>query len=191
MASTFITQAVNSVEVLFKGIYLNFIVAVIILLLGFICGRILSRLTYKILKEVELKSILNRAGIRVKLEKRISSFVAYFVYFISIIMALNQLKIATTLLQMIVGAVLIIVIVSLILGIKDFIPNIFAGLSIYKDNVIEIGEYIETQGVEGKVTQITLSKTKLETKKGDIVFIPNSVIIKKGVIKKKTDKKSK
>ena len=185
MAPTILTNVLGSAEALFKGVYLNVIVAVIILLLGFICGRILSRLTYKILREVELRKILKKAGVQFKIEKHTSSFVAYLVYFISVIMALNQLKIATTILHMILGAILIIIIVSLVMGIKDFIPNMFAGLAIYKDKIIEIGEHIETQGVQGKVVQVTLVKTKLETKEGDIVFVPNSVIIKKGVIKKK------
>ena len=118
-------------------------------------------------------------------EKSLSKFIAYFIYFVTIITALNQLGLTTTILHMISAAVLIIIVLSFALGVKDFIPNFIAGIHINRKNMINEGDRIKVKGTEGKVVKIELTETKLKTKKGDTIFIPNSVLIKEEIIKKK------
>ena len=177
---------------LFANLYLDILAAVIILLVGFVLAKLFGKIVQKVLHEIEVDSILLKATqIDVKFEGWAGTFVTYFVYFITIIMALNQLNITTTVLQMLSGAVIIIFIISIVLAIKDFVPNTFAGFYIYRNKFIEEGETIRVKGIEGKVIHINLVETKIETKDGDVVYIPNSVLTKTEVIKVFKGKKEK
>lgn len=178
----------------FSGLVTKFIVAVVVLLAGFIIGKILGRLLYKVLHSFEINNNLHKlTGVTMKVEEISESFLTYFVYFITIVTVLQQIGLATTVLNMIAGGIMIILILSTFLGIKDFIPNAIAGIMIQNKKVIKEGETIKVKGMQGKITGITLVETKIETKKGDIIFIPNSALTKTEIIKisKKKRKKSK
>jgi len=165
-------------------------VAIIILLLGFIIGRIIGKLTQKVLLEIELNRLIKKAtGMKIALEEITAKFITYFIYFIFIIWALNELGLTTTILTMISGAALIVIILSILLAIKDFIPNAFAGFVIHRRRKIKPGDKIKTDGLQGKITRISLVETEIKTRKGDTIYIPNSILTKKEIIVHK--KKSK
>jgi len=174
---------------LFKTIssqfYIQVIIAIIILLIGFIIGRILGRITQKILKEIELNKILKRAHVNLALEQTLGHVVTYFVYFVTIITALKQLDLQTLVFDLIAIAALIVIIISILLAIKDFIPNAISGFMIYQKGIIKEGDKIKIGDLEGKVKKISILETEIETKKGDTIHIPNSNITKKEVIVKK------
>ena len=180
----FFSTIIAFAQKIFRSFYINLVAAAIIILAGFIIGRLVSKLSYKLMREFEIRSVFKQAGIHAPIERYISTAAAYLIYFISIIMALNQLKIGTIILLLIVGAVLIVLIISFVLGIKDFVPNLKAGYSIYHKRLIRKGDWIETQGTEGRVTDITLTKTKIETKDNEMVYVPHVVILKQGFVKK-------
>lgn len=172
-------------DALFAQLFTKFIVAVVILLIGFIIGRIVSKITYKFLHEIELNEVLKKAGLKLSLEKSISNLAKYFIYFISIIWALNEIGLTTTILNMISGAALVLIIVSILLAIKDFIPNLIAGFRIYQKSIIKTKDNIKVGHLQGKVIEVNLLETKIKTAKGDIIHIPNSTITKSEVIVKK------
>ena len=176
----------------FEGLYLKLVVTIIILFVGIIIGKIASKLVKKILSEIEIDNIVKKAtGVTVGIEKMISSFVSYFIYFIAIIMALNQLNITTTVLSMISGAIILLIIISVTLAIKDFIPNLIAGFYIHRNRFIKKGEWISVKGMEGEVKEITMIETKIETANKDVIFIPNSALTKTEIIKIKKPSKRK
>ena len=188
MAGIF-TDTFAYVSNLLSSLATKIIVAVVILLIGFILGRVLGRLTQKGLHELELDRVLKQgAGITVSSEKIIGSFIKYFTYFIFIVMALNQLGLTTTLLNMVSGAVLLVIILSIFLGIKDFVPNLLAGAVIYRKRLVTEGDRIKVRGVEGKVISIDLLETKVETRKKDIIHLPNSLITKEELVVKRRKK---
>jgi small-conductance mechanosensitive channel len=118
------------------------------------------------------------------IDEKTSHFVLYFVYFISIIMALHYLGIATDILNIISGVVMLMIAIFVILSVKDFIPNVISGIVIHQKSLIKIGDKITTNNISGKVVEITLLDTKLKTKSGDIIIIPNSNLTKNEIIKK-------
>jgi len=184
-----ITDSIGILPKLLSGIFTKLVVAVIIILIGLIAGKLLGKFIHKALHEIELNKILRKAaGVKVSIEEIISTFVTYFIYFIFIVMALNQLGLTTVVLHMISGAILIIIIISILFSIKDFMPNMFAGFFIHQKRFIKEGDTINVDNTEGKVIHINLVETKIETKKGDIIYIPNSLLIKKAVIKIKRKK---
>lgn len=185
MAFTSFSELSGYWDSIVNHFFARFIVAVIIILIGFIIGRILGRLTHKFLKEIELNNILKKASINAKLEEVISHFVTYFIYFITVIWALNEMGLTVTILNLISIAALIIIIISILLAIKDFIPNAFAGLRILRKERIKEGSKVIIDSIDGKVKKITLLETIIETKKGDKIHIPNATLFKKELIIKK------
>lgn len=165
--------------------FTKIILAVIILLIGFIVGRIIGKVLHKVLHEIELDNILKKAGIRIALEDILSHIVTYFIYFITVIWALSELGLTTTILNMVSAAILIIIIVAALLAVKDFIPNAFAGFFIYKRDLIRQGDMIKINGLQGKVKSVSLIETVVETKTGDMILVPNSNITKKAIIIKR------
>lgn len=185
-----LSESFNYLASAFSGIMTRLIAAVIILLIGIIVGRVAGRLLQKVLHELEVDRILRKAAsVKFSVENSLSKVLSYFIYFIAVIVALNQLGLTTTILNMISAAVLIIIILSVILAIKDFIPNILAGMKIHRKGMISEGDKIRVRGTEGKVVQLSLTETKLETRSGDIIYMPNSILIREELAKLKKRKK--
>ena len=155
-------------------------------MVGLVVGRFLGNLTKKLLHELELDRLLKeQTRFKIPLEQFLGSLVKFIVYFVAIIFALDQLGLQTAILNVILAIILISLVVFMILAIKDFIPNLVAGLILHQKRNIKAGEKIEVNNIEGEVINVTLVETKLRTKSGDMVYIPNSVLTKNVVIKKK------
>ncbi|MFT4343381.1 MAG: mechanosensitive ion channel domain-containing protein [Candidatus Woesearchaeota archaeon] len=164
--------------------------AAVIVLVGFILGRVVFKFLKKVLKEAGLNKILKEiTRIRIPLEEVISYFVMYFIYFIAIIMALRHIGIATDVLNIISIVIIVLVGVFVLLSIKDFVPNAISGIVLHQKRTIIPGDSIEVHGVAGKVVEVSLLETRLETKKGDIIIVPNANLTKNEIIKKKGSKK--
>jgi small conductance mechanosensitive channel len=158
---------------------IKFFIALVILLIGFIIAKILGKLLYRILHEIELNSIVRRISkSKFNAEQAASVTLTYIIYFLTIIIALNQVGLTTTVLNMLSGAILVIIIISIFLSIKDSVPNIMVGLSLIKKGDIQEGDYIKTKDVYGRVESITLTEVQLVTRKGDTIHIPNSLFAK-------------
>ena len=163
----------------------NVITAVIILLIGFIIAKLVSRLVQRILHEAELDSLLKKAGAKVSFELALSHIAEYFVYFITIIFALNALGITAFVMYIIAIAAVALLIISVFLGMKDFIPNFMAGWYIYRNDLLKEGKKVKINSVSGKVVKMSLLNARIKTPKGDLIYMPNSVIIKSKIIQKK------
>ncbi len=179
-------ESISHLPNLLSGIFTKLVIVVIIVLIGLVAGKLLGKLIHKLLHEIELNKLIKKsAGIKISAEEIISFFVTYFIYFIFIVMALNQFGLTTVVLHMIAGAILIIIIISIMLSIKDFMPNMFAGFFIHKKRFIKEGDIIEVDNTKGKIIHINLVETTIETKQGDIVYVPNSLLTKKTIVKVK------
>ena len=93
---TIINRGMEALDGFFVGLTSKLVVAVIIILIGFIFGKVLGKLIQKVLKDLKLDQIVKKGvGVNLPIEHTISVFVTYFIYFIAIIMALNQLGLTT------------------------------------------------------------------------------------------------
>ena len=179
---------------LYAGVANRIITALIILLIGFIVAKVLSRLIERGLKEIRLNRMIREvSGIKVSVEEIISHFILYFVYFVSIIMALRHLGIATDVLNILSGVIILLIGVFILLSVKDFIPNVISGIFMHQKSTLKMGDTITFNEMTGKIIEMTLLDTKIKTAKGDILIIPNSSLTKNAIIKKqrKEDLKSK
>ena len=69
------------------------------------------------------------------------------------------------------------------MAFKDFVPNAFASFWIHQKRLIEKGDYIEVKDVSGKVVEINLTETRIETKDKEIVLLPNSLLLREKIKK--------
>lgn len=59
-------------------------------------------------------------------------------------------------------------------AVKDiWLNNLFAGISLIGDKLIDVGSEIEVAGKRGKIIEMTLTVTKVKTPDGNIVTVPN------------------
>ncbi len=174
-----------------SGVFYKFIVSIVILLIGFILGKIMGRLIYKFLHSFEVNDTFSKlTNTTLKIEEIAESFTTYFLYFVTIVIVLQQIGLASTILHMIAAGIILLIILSTFLGIKDFIPNAIAGFFMQSHRKFKIGQVIKVKGMQGKIIEITLLETKMETKSGDIIFIPNSVLNKTEVTYMKVKKRA-
>ena len=73
-------------------------------------------------------------------------------------------------------AALGVVSIAVSFGLQTTISNVIAGLGLMLARVIEVGDWIEVDGFQGVVTDITWRATTIRTLIGDIIVIPNSVL---------------
>ena len=163
---------------------IKLVAAITILLIGLILGRFFSKLVKKILKEVELNNIIKKEfKLDWPVEQFLVSFIRYLVYFVALVIALNQIGLAKIILYVILGGVLLFIVVFMILAIKDFIPNVVSGFLIQHRKLLKKGDKIKVRDIEGKVVDITL--TEIQIKSGnEIIVVPNSVLSKEIIWKK-------
>ncbi len=73
---------------------------------------------------------------------------------------------------------------SVVIGIalKDTLGNLFAGLALQSEKPFRVGDWVVLGDHEGQVQEATWRATKICTKAGNFVIIPNSVIAEEGII---------
>lgn len=64
---------------------------------------------------------------------------------------------------------------------QDTLGNAFAGLAIQIDRPFRVGHWITVGAFEGLVTEITWRATKLRTKSGNLVVVPNNIVSKEAI----------
>ena len=67
-------------------------------------------------------------------------------------------------------------------ALQDTLGNLFAGLAIQIEKPFRVGHWIRVGDFEGKVQEVTWRATKLLTKAGQFVVVPNSVVSKDPIL---------
>jgi CRP-like cAMP-binding protein len=67
-------------------------------------------------------------------------------------------------------------------ALQDTLGNLFAGLSIQIEKPFRVGHWIRVAEREGQVQEVTWRATKLRTKDGEFLIVPNSVVSKDPVL---------
>ena len=177
-SSAVLANEANAALSIVNPIIVKIVIAILIFFIGFVIGKIVQRLILKFFQISDLDVIFKkRTGIKQPLSTIVAYIISYFIYIVAIVMALNRLDIATTLITTIV----IILIVVLVLFV------IFAGLILKIRGNIKQGDYIRIKDkrIEGYVASINSLNVRLETKKDEIVFVPNMVLFKSNIVKPK------
>src|SRR5262245_18219499 len=67
-------------------------------------------------------------------------------------------------------------------ALQDTLGNAFAGLAIQSEKPFRVGHWIKVGEFEGRVAEVTWRATKLRTKSGNFVVVPNNTIGKDAII---------
>ncbi len=66
----------------------------------------------------------------------------------------------------------------LAISMQDTLGNILGGLALQLDSSVELGDWIKVDDIVGRVVDIRWRHTALETKNGETVVMPNSLLMK-------------
>lgn len=66
-------------------------------------------------------------------------------------------------------------------ALQDTLGNFFAGLALQIDRPFKPGHWIEVGPYQGRVTDITWRATRIQTKTGNLVIVPNNIIGKEAI----------
>lgn len=66
-------------------------------------------------------------------------------------------------------------------ALQDTLGNAFAGLAIQSERPFHVGHWIRVGDFEGRVAEVTWRATKLRTKTGNFVILPNNLVAREAV----------
>ena len=67
-------------------------------------------------------------------------------------------------------------------ALQDTLGNAFAGLAIQSEKPFRVGHWVKVGDFEGRVTEVTWRATKLRTKTGNFIVLPNNQVSQQAII---------
>jgi small-conductance mechanosensitive channel/CRP-like cAMP-binding protein len=68
------------------------------------------------------------------------------------------------------------------LALQETLGNLFAGISLHAEAPFRAGDWIKTEGKEGRVEQVSWRATRLRTLEGDTLTVPNSEVARHPIL---------
>lgn len=140
----------------------NIIVAAIVLVLGLYIAKFFRRISGRLFKKISHNETL------VNLFSSFVYIVAIGIVLFTVLSILNLDKAVTTVLT---GAGILGL--ALAFAFQDIAANFMAGILISLRKPIRVGDIVMVQGFEGKVHEVNLRDTIIDTFRGQLVIIPN------------------
>lgn len=66
-------------------------------------------------------------------------------------------------------------------ALQDTLGNAFAGLALQSEKPFHVGHWVRVGDFEGRVAEVTWRATKLRTKSGNFVILPNNIVSKEAI----------
>lgn len=148
----------------------DLIVAIVILLITRIIIGIIKRVFKRFEKQKKLELGTSHA---------IFQIIKYVIWIIAIILVLDALGIKVTILLASSAALM----VGLGLGLQQIFQDFVSGITLLIEGSLKVGDIVQMQdGEVGKVMQIGLRTSKVETRDNFILIVPNSKLINDSLI---------
>jgi small-conductance mechanosensitive channel len=148
----------------------QFVVSVVILTLTWILNRLAGAIA---------RRLLGRTKMRQSLKDLFHLLTSIMVWVFGIMIAAIVLFPGLTPSSMLAG--LGIGSVAIGFAFKDVFENFLAGIIILFRREMRIGDHIECEGIEGKVSQIAIRESHISRTDGQLVIVPNSILFKNPV----------
>lgn len=149
----------------FLALLPNLLLAIIIASIGFVVTRFLkkyfNKVSRKLVKDFKIASL-------------ISTLMTVVVVAMFTLLILSVLQLDGAVNKIVAGAGVVGLAVGL--AFQDPILNFFSGVILTVQSLFKVGDLIEVDGYLGKVKEITLRHTSIETLQGQDVMIPNKII---------------
>lgn len=144
----------------------NIILAILVFMLTYFLSKKLSGWASRIMQNRIKQGTIRNLFV---------NFISIFVILLGLFLALSILNLDKALTSLIAGAGVVGLAVGL--ALQGTLTNTFAGISLSLKNVINIGDFIETNGYAGSVESISLRHTQIRAIDSNIVIIPNSLVL--------------
>lgn len=145
------------------------ITAILIVGIGFIIAKYLTKLIVKTMKKGKVEP---------SVKSFLGSLINVVLKILVIICALSTLGIDMTSIITVLGTAT----VAIGLALKDSMANIASGVLIIINKPFKVGDYLSTEGLEGTVIKIEMMHTTLMSFDGKEVILPNSRVTSNNVI---------
>lgn len=146
---------------------------IVLLLLIFLIVKVVSRSVEHLIKKRSEKFELDEGK-----QFAIIKLIKYFIYVIALVLGLESLGFDISLLLAGSAALL----VGIGLGLQDIFKDLISGIIILFEGSIKVGDVIEIDQLVGVVKEINVRTSKVRTRDGIIMIVPNAVFIAQNVI---------
>lgn len=144
----------------------NIVLAIVLFALAYFISQKLHGLVHKM-----IKSRIRQHSIR----NLIANIISVAILALGLFLALTVLNLDKALTSILAGAGVAGLAVGL--ALQGTIANTFSGIFLSVKDIMNIGDYIETNGFTGVVENITLRYIKLKESDNNIVIIPNNLVV--------------
>lgn len=148
---------------------LNFLVGILLIFTGVFVSKRLS-------KEFD-RRLLARTSMDEGLRYTFRRLIYYFFLLLSVLFTLRTLHVPLTVFTVIGGALA----VGIGFGSQNLVNNFISGILVMAERPIRVGDFMEIDGVAGRVQSIGIRSTLVRTGSGALVFVPNSTFIQKNL----------
>lgn len=143
----------------------NIVLAVLVMVLGFYFAKFIRRITQKLISKVSHNVTLNH----------LFSSIVYFIFIgIVIFTMLTILNLDKAVTSILAGAGILGL--ALAFAFQDIASNFMSGILISFRKPLKVGHIVQIKDYMGKVIEINLRDTVLETFQGKTVIIPNKEV---------------
>lgn len=170
---------------------INIVQFAIVIIIGIILAKFLTDGLKYFFRRPEVKKTIEDFGYDEPLVDLILMISRYFLYFLTMMIALSQFGFATIIFDIVITLIILLIAFLIIFSLKDVIPNVVAGIYLHSAKTFVPGEVITVGVYHGKIQELTLMTTTLKDKTGRIIVIPNANLTRKEIIKEKPLKKTK
>jgi small-conductance mechanosensitive channel len=137
-----------------------------------------ARLFYWVLTQLALYTYYRRHRINEGSRYAANRLLAYFIYTVAGLMAIEMLGVRLTVIWGGAAALL----VGIGLGLQQTFNDLICGIILLFERTVEVGDVVEMDGMVGSVKQIGLRTSLVETRDNVTVIVPNSMLITEKVI---------
>jgi small-conductance mechanosensitive channel len=131
----------------------------------------------RILKKHLAKNVLEKIDMDDGIKHSLISGVGFIGFIISTLLAIIAIGVDLTNLAFIAGALS----VGIGFGLQDVIKNLVAGIIILFERPFKVGDWVILNGTEGKIQQINIRSTEMESFNRTSVIVPNATLISSSV----------
>lgn len=157
-----VNEVVSGIHFNLDALTLAVVARVILLILvGIVVIRVIQNL---------LSRMLNRSKTLTPLKAYIQSSVKVLLWFLLVLMVAEALGIQTSSLI----AMLSIAGLAVSLALQNTLSNLAGGIMLLVAQPLQVGDFVEAEGISGTVGSVTLSYTAIITPDNKKIFVPNS-----------------
>jgi len=104
--------------------------------------------------------------------------IIWIIFLFSSVLIINDNTINT-----VIVAIISFLVVAIALTFQNIINNIASGIMLISSEGFEVGDLVQTNGIEGMIKEITLNNLKLQDFDGSITYIPNKNAFNSSVVR--------